>query len=188
MVRLVKCSCVQHQDNKSLVLLVAVTGRRSSFSFFLWTQTSTNMATAEARMLSALLCGLYLLLLAAPGAQPSSLHIQPDHRRGLPLDTGFYTVQAHGDLPYGEGGGAAAAPAPSLAARSAARGGHSSGVSPEHRRSRRSVGEAAMPKVYGQVMRQHTLTLAGVHLIRYLLFSWSSHGSVLQVNYCLWPV
>ncbi|KAF3847223.1 hypothetical protein F7725_020251, partial [Dissostichus mawsoni] len=72
----------------------------------------------------------------------------PQQRYMLPQNRGFFTVEANEDLLDGDGGGAAASELP-LAARSAAKGGLDSGAYPQHR-SRRSPGESAMPKVYGQ--------------------------------------
>lgn len=68
----------------------------------------------------------------------------------LPQNSGFFTIEANEDLPWGDGGGAAA-PALPLAAHSIAEGGLDSGALPLQR-SRRSAGESTMPKVYGQVM------------------------------------
>lgn len=99
-------------------------------------RTYTNMAVpwpAEA---------LCLLLLCVSGLRSSTLHLPPGPLRTLPQDRGFFTVGASVGLAGGDGG----APA----ARAASEGGSSSGASPLHR-SRRSPGEPAMPKVYGQV-------------------------------------
>ncbi|TNN01446.1 hypothetical protein fugu_010828 [Takifugu bimaculatus] len=84
---------------------------------------------------------LCLLLLCVSGLRSSTLHLPPGPLRALPQDRGFFAVGASVDFAGGDGG--------ALAARAAAEGGSSSGASPQ-RRSRRSAGESAMPKVYGQ--------------------------------------
>ncbi|XP_029700330.1 sortilin-related receptor isoform X2 [Takifugu rubripes] len=105
-------------------------------------RTYTNMAVprpAEAQ--PSLRSALCLLLLCVSGLRSSTLHLPPGPLRALPQDRGFFAVGASVDFAGGDGG--------ALAARAAAEGGSSSGASPQ-RRSRRSAGESAMPKVYGQ--------------------------------------
>lgn len=112
------------------------------------------MAISQAgKMQSSLRYSFYLLLLWVVGINPSTLHLHPEQQRYmLPQNRGYFTIDAaNEELPDGDGGGAAAARALRLAARSAAEGGRNSGALPLHR-SRRSAGESTMPKVYGQVM------------------------------------
>lgn len=92
---------------------------------------------------------LYLLVLWVAGINSSTLRLHTEQHYILPQNRGFFTIEANEDLPDRDGGGAAA-PTLLLAGRSAAEGGSDSGAFPQHR-SRRSPGESAMPKVYGQV-------------------------------------
>lgn len=75
----------------------------------------------------------------------------------LPQYRGYFTIDANEDLLDADGGGAAA-PAMRLAAHGGAEGGSYSSALPQHR-SRRSAGESAMPKVYGQVILCNPLVL-----------------------------
>ena len=110
-------------------------------------QTYTNMAiTQTGRMPSSLLCSLCLLVL---GINASTLRVHPEQRYVRPQNRGFFTIEASEDFPDGDGGGAVA-PALPLADRSASEGGSDSGTRPRYR-SRRSTGDSATPKVYGQV-------------------------------------
>lgn len=113
-------------------------------------QTYTNMAmprlAAPQPSVRSALCLLLLLLLCVSGVRSSTLHLRAGPARMLPQDRGFFTVEANADPAGGDGA------ASLLAARAAAEGGSDSGAYPPHR-SRRSAGESAMPKVYGQVMR-----------------------------------
>uniref|UniRef100_A0A3P8V3B2 Sortilin-related receptor n=1 Tax=Cynoglossus semilaevis TaxID=244447 RepID=A0A3P8V3B2_CYNSE len=93
------------------------------------------MAISQAvRMQSSLRCALYLVVLAFGGINSSTLRSHLE-QRFMP--------------PQNRGGGGAAAPALPLADRSTPKGGSISGTNPQHR-SRRSSGESAMPRVYGQ--------------------------------------
>ena len=132
--------------------------RRSSFGFTESSQTYTNMAITQAgKMLSSLRCSLYLLVLGVSGIHSSTLHLHPEQRYMLPQNRGFFTMEANKDLTDGDGGGAAAPGLP-LAGSGAAQRTSGSGAHLEHRR-RRSTGELAMPKVYGQVMFYITMPL-----------------------------
>lgn len=108
------------------------------------------MAISQAgEMRSSLRGSLYLIVLWVAGINSSTPRLHPEQRYMLPQNRGFFSIEANEDLPDGDGGGAAAPPLP-LAARRAFEGGWDSGAYPLHR-SRRSAGESAMPKVYGQV-------------------------------------
>ncbi len=102
-------------------------------------------------MQSSLRFSLYLFVLWVAGINSSALRDHSVQRFMLPQNRGFFTIEANEDLADG-GGGGAAAPALPVAAHSAAEGGSDSGAYPRHR-NRRSTGESAMPKVYGQVMQ-----------------------------------
>lgn len=102
-------------------------------------------------------CSLYLLLLWVAGTDSSTLRLHPRLRDyTLPQNVGFFTIVATvgTGAEDGDGGGAAAAAGLPLAAHSATENGSQSGSEP-HDRIRRSSGDLAMPKVYGQVNDVH---------------------------------
>lgn len=145
-----------------------------SVPYLILSQTYTNMAISQAvRMQSSLRCALYLVVLAFGGINSSTLRSHLEQRFMPPQNRGFFTIEADVLSPDG-GGGGAAAPALPLADRSTPKGGSISGTNPQHR-SRRSSGESAMPRVYGQVMKGIPvitvhLSRGGLHRLR-LVFS-----------------
>lgn len=120
-------------------------------------QTYTNMAMPRpGAMQSSQRWSLYLLILWVAGTDSSTLRLHPGQRdHTLPQNLGFFTIEANDGTGAGDGGGGAAeAPALPLAARSVAESGSQPGLEP-HDRIRRSSGNSAMPKVYGQVNKVH---------------------------------
>lgn len=122
-------------------------------------QTYTNMAMPRpGAMQSSPRWSLYLLLLWVAGTDSSTLRLHPGQRDyTLPQNLGFFTIEANEGTGAGDEGrgGAAAAPALPLAARSGTESGSQPGVEPIIR-IRRSSGDSTMPKVYGQVNKAQT--------------------------------
>lgn len=127
-----------------------MTSRRSCSLHLIQKPTYTNMAISQTgKMLSFCCASFYLLFLCVAGINSSTLRLYPEQRYMLPQNRGYFTLNANeGSLD--EGGGGAAAAALRLAAGSVTEHGPDSGAFPQHR-SRRSAGESALPKVYGQV-------------------------------------
>lgn len=117
-----------------------------------------------AGMQPSLRSSIWLIVLWLAGINSSTLRLHPGYT--LPQNTGFFTIEANEDLAAGDGAGSAA-PVQPLAGRGGAEGGWKSGFSPLHR-SRRSSGDSATPKVYGQVMLSSSAALG---------FTVSDHAS-----------